>query len=783
MPNIVQRIVLEGGAAVVTALQAIGTAGQRSLQQIQQAANAINFDRMNTQLRTVGTNLKTLGGEFSAVAGRLGAVFGVTITAGAGAFALSLLEVARAGAEAADAVDDLASDIGSTIDEVQALQSVFITTGVNIEGLEEKFRRLAVNTQKIWADIRDAVRDASDVIKRDQLGIAEAAVGVSQAQLNLQKAFAAYTNAAEDTASKEQALLNLRSARLSVDRALLQQSEARKKSIDDEANSVANLAGHIQAVTRGEQGFANVNLTAENALKGIIATAGQGTGALQKIEGNFYDIASRAGPQLNSVFNVMAGYFQNLKDEALKTAIATAAFGRSVSHDMIEALSKGPAAFAQARAELQRLGLSFDEADTKVANTFKESYNKLLSYISLIKARIGLEIAPAASQLVRIITQALTDNIGKIRNWAQSIADFIRNTLTPAVQAFVNVMNGVSFDQWIKSADAIGLTLDQILSVKKWSERFEAIKQGFTDAVAVIKVVLLSLIGVLDLVAGAINKVFGTNLSGEGLGIALLILQFTGLLRVIGLVAQAVIGLGQLIFTFGTVAIQFLAPFLGWPALAIAAFAALVIAIYTYWDEIKAATAAVVAALVSAWNELVLEVGELIDWLKNKFNAFVDSVLSGAAKIGKFLKGVFGGGEGAGATGSYAGGGEIHGPGTGTSDSIIARVSSGEYVVRAAAVKHWGTGFMHAINSAPAFALGGLVDSLSSALAPLAMPRLAEGGAVPDRGGGLRPFTLVMPNGASYGGLYAEGGTVTQLRRAAVHAQVSSTGRRPSWVR
>ncbi|MBK6556152.1 MAG: phage tail tape measure protein [Comamonadaceae bacterium] len=53
-------------------------------------------------------------------------------------------------------------------------------------------------------------------------------------------------------------------------------------------------------------------------------------------------------------------------------------------------------------------------------------------------------------------------------------------------------------------------------------------------------------------------------------------------------------------------------------------------------------------------------------------------------------------------------GGLITGPGTGTSDSIPALLSNGEYVVRAAAVDHYGVEKLHAIN-AMRFADGGLV--------------------------------------------------------------------------
>jgi hypothetical protein len=59
-----------------------------------------------------------------------------------------------------------------------------------------------------------------------------------------------------------------------------------------------------------------------------------------------------------------------------------------------------------------------------------------------------------------------------------------------------------------------------------------------------------------------------------------------------------------------------------------------------------------------------------------------------------------------------AGGGFISGPGSGTSDSIPAYLSDGEFVVRAAAVRKLGTGFLNSINGGglPGFAKGGMAQ-------------------------------------------------------------------------
>ncbi len=68
--------------------------------------------------------------------------------------------------------------------------------------------------------------------------------------------------------------------------------------------------------------------------------------------------------------------------------------------------------------------------------------------------------------------------------------------------------------------------------------------------------------------------------------------------------------------------------------------------------------------------------------------------------------------------GSYATGGPIIGPGTGTSDSILSWLSNGEYVIKASAVKALGIDALNTLNTGrmPGFATGGLVTgrSLSS---------------------------------------------------------------------
>ncbi|EIP99442.1 hypothetical protein OpiT1DRAFT_03959 [Opitutaceae bacterium TAV1] len=73
---------------------------------------------------------------------------------------------------------------------------------------------------------------------------------------------------------------------------------------------------------------------------------------------------------------------------------------------------------------------------------------------------------------------------------------------------------------------------------------------------------------------------------------------------------------------------------------------------------------------------------------------------------------------------SFATGGLVRGPGTGTSDSVPARLSDGEYVVRSAAVDYYGTDLMDAIN-AGALDLSAGVEAIP---APLTQPSTVSGG-------------------------------------------------------
>lgn len=98
--------------------------------------------------------------------------------------------------------------------------------------------------------------------------------------------------------------------------------------------------------------------------------------------------------------------------------------------------------------------------------------------------------------------------------------------------------------------------------------------------------------------------------------------------------------------------------------------------------------------------------------------------------LASMLGGMFSGGGTAAAAApmdgmALAGGGEVVGPGTATSDSIPAMLSNGEFVVRAAAVDHYGLSTLHALN-AKKLATGGGVGRASASAARYTVPDTAS---------------------------------------------------------
>jgi hypothetical protein len=160
-----------------------------------------------------------------------------------------------------------------------------------------------------------------------------------------------------------------------------------------------------------------------------------------------------------------------------------------------------------------------------------------------------------------------------------------------------------------------------------------------------------------------------------------------------------------------------------------------------------------------------------IDWITKAWTATVDWIVQKAKEIGGAIGSVTGGaaaGDPSIPAMPMASGGAVRGPGTATSDSILARLSNGEFVMRAAAVNRWGPRFMAALNGLQnpfGYAGGGLV------------PRFAAGGLV--GAGGGTPVHLHL--GGHAFALSGSESVVSSLVTEAHRQRMRSAGTKPSW--
>ncbi|MBZ9705388.1 hypothetical protein LB543_01420 [Mesorhizobium sp. ESP7-2] len=149
--------------------------------------------------------------------------------------------------------------------------------------------------------------------------------------------------------------------------------------------------------------------------------------------------------------------------------------------------------------------------------------------------------------------------------------------------------------------------------------------------------------------------------------------------------------------------------------------------------------------------------------------------------------------DGGGSHGGFAGGGDVVGAGTGTSDSILAWLSNGEFVNRAAAVAYYGRDIFHALNnmtlpknflrSLRGFNLGGAVETFSRSMA---IPRYAGGGlaSMPlqtpvETTQGRTPFMLQLPGGEVIDDLTIGDIGLRRLQTVSLRGARVSAGRAP----
>lgn len=138
------------------------------------------------------------------------------------------------------------------------------------------------------------------------------------------------------------------------------------------------------------------------------------------------------------------------------------------------------------------------------------------------------------------------------------------------------------------------------------------------------------------------------------------------------------------------------------------------------WGGVKNAIVAGVNGVIGIINGFLGGINAILSKLPGDFKIGLIPTIGGSGANGKAATDTSGSGKSGGrAAAGFAAGGTVHGPGTGTSDSIWARLSNGEHVTKERQASKYPR-LLTAINSgtydgpdlAPGYASGGFVDTM-----------------------------------------------------------------------
>lgn len=833
----VKRQLEDVGNAGEKSLGKINEGGHaEGLESIEQAAEGISqaFEGLSNF-----TSLGGIAGIFEGIAGAVGK-FNVVLGAGlaviTGASA-GLFELAESGAKFASEIKDGATRVGVAAKDYASLRFAFEQSASSAEDFE-KAMGVILEASQTADNSAQNVTDAANKIVNDEARIKVAAEATQDAW----RTRASTLSEISIKSGQDITAINLQFSRADDAARKLNgdaETTARKKAQDDRIESIrvlnlriaeeqrlANKAySDAQAkISRDNRKQFNDDLDAYHKAANDAATAA--TGAAKKFADLgvvLKDSADKARDPAE-VFRDIADKIGEIEDPATKSAKAIDLFGRRFGSKLVEALSEGRDALKKLEDEAKDLNIIPDPKELDIGKKFDDEIAKLSSVVKAASGRVGLVFAPLFGEVVDALATVLGHAIPSLIAGAQTIAGFLK----PVFDDVTNVILG--------NTDKVKSQFISVL-VKAVGYFVEAVK----IAGGVIGDVLGAMVTAFNFLDGVVQSIFGGASLG---GIAGFLVSIRAMLAVVGLIdlALSVLVTGPLVamitafsslipiivstvgiittLATGTLSVlttalapvvtafTAIAAVIGWPALLIIGLGLLVAALLGFtntldvakgnfsalWELIKAFAGYIVGNLVTNIGVLVTAfqtgwatIYYWISYYMGLAGQYVDAILAKVQAVANAISSLLGGGGTAAAvaTGAAipgaAAGGLQQGPGTGTSDSLLRRLSTGEYVVKARAVKYWGVSVLRAINnmiSPQGYAAGGYVDSLGGAMAPAS--RAGGGLSAYQAAGGLegRVSVDLTHNGSIFRDLLAPAAVAASLVRYASSQQRVSLGRR-----
>lgn len=768
LEEVVQKVLLEGDEELLSKLAKIGHEGAEHIKEIYEAAQhgAGSFETLANSVTALGSAVIAAGGALLA------------FTEHQNHLTLSTAL--------------LASAMGTHADRLQGIETAFAAAGVSAQVFERFANRLTISIAQEWPEIAASIRTASTESAQSQERITSATLRVRQAQKDLSEeaqsssSKIAAANSHVESAfravqfSAQKAAQEMRSAYASVASATLGVAAAQQRLDELLGRPPSEAAKKELEIAQATQAVTAARLQQDQAR---VAQQEKQAAAAQKqrdLEQALADAKFKAAKEQEDAV-LRRIQLENAEKEAI-TAKA-AAQERATQQQL-----KSTPAIAQQLTSIidngKNAAKSIDLTEVSVQNLER-------GFLSLAAAGDGqAKGEQALVALSKLLSSATEEQIGKQQRLAlvQRFAGTSMLTAGVSTAELLKVLEKGPgyFDKFANAAKgAFNITEHGVHDVEHFSEALTGlnqqlglVQQSFATALSPALTAIIN--GLTDSIKNSDGVLHNFIQGIKGIG-AVLAESYAGW-KAFGEYIDKVFSdpkgstFKMLLVAIGVIIAACGSAIAAWP-LIIGTVVTAIGVMYENWDLIKKKVA-------EAW-EVVKDTSvfrffeRLLDVL-SKIAALYDRVFgkpkstNTAGQIGGTTTGNSAGDGGTSTVIpglSLAGGGEVDGPGTSTSDSVFARLSRGEFVVKAAAVQAYGAGLFHQLNNMafPGFAAGGMVS---------APARLAGGGA-------MQPSsTLNLTIGdRTFSGLRGPKSTIDDLSSYATGRQTSAAGSNPSWMK
>lgn len=770
LDEIVQKILLEGDVEVINQLGEIGETGVEAFKELYEA-----IEGGASKLEAFATGAGLVAAALVGIAGAVAAF-------------------AEGQAEAIQQTNLLAKAFGATTDQITGIEAAFAAAGVSTTTFETFAQRLTTTIAREWPAIAESIRTASTEQSAAQERVVASTLRVQDAQRNLgnvntetsnkmananlrveqtfitlqfsaQKALQtiqhdsqAVEGAQLSLAAAQQRLNTLRGqppsesekknleiaqAQFDVDKARQSISDARLKQQQDRAEAAAKQKAEEQAAADAQEKRELVAQEAVNARAKAELQLKEAVTQREQAEERASQQALKSVPAITTlVNNIISG------QKAASQQI-------DITQVKIQDLGKGIIAAASAGGK-EPTGL---QVMVKLSELLSSEQGKLLdsSQRLAIVQQLGqqrmAQTGASASELLNVLSRgpAVFNKYEETAKKAFATSDEAAHNVEHFRDAFEQLAFSIQLVNRSIAAAALPILTQALHAINESLDRSDGLLHLFVEGIkgigSAIGLIISGFQQVADAIDHALNLEHGRTFQVLIAGLVILVGAFaTAWLAIPAIIAAVVVAIGL---------------------------------VAENWDKVKKAAADAWKAFQDTTvykflDGVIDRVKQILDWLKQLPSWFGkgDGKTSGDAN--KADNPAAGTKDGLTNPQAYATGGEVHGPGSGTSDSINARLSDGEFVQKADAVSFWGTDFMHAINNMtfPGFAEGGQFGGASP-------------GARPGSGMANTPATSVLNlsiDGNQFGGLRGPKNVVDSLATYAVGRQTTSAGKQPSWV-